>query len=70
MPVTSTASPEPFVNVTTVAEFLGVPSSFVYEKAARGEIPCRRAGRYLRFRLSEIEAWLDAEADREEARGG
>lgn len=49
---------EPFVTVDTVARLLGVPRSFVYEKAAAGELPCYRAGRYLRFRVSEVERWL------------
>lgn len=59
MPTTAPASPEPLVNVAAVAELLGVPISFVYEKASRGELPAHRVGRYLRFRVSEIEAWLD-----------
>lgn len=63
MPTKPTISPEPFVNVATVAELLGVPISFVYEKAASGQIPAYRVGRYLRFRVSEIEAWLKAEEE-------
>lgn len=58
MTPTIPAKPEPLVTVAEVARLLGVPRSFVYEKAAKGQIPCYRAGRYLRFRVSEIERWL------------
>jgi excisionase family DNA binding protein len=55
----TSANPEPYVDVQTVAEFLGVPKSWIYEQARRYGMPHRFAGRYLRFRLSEVEAWLD-----------
>jgi excisionase family DNA binding protein len=48
------AQPEPFVSVEEVARVLGVPRSWVYEKSARGEIPCLKAGRYNRYRVSEV----------------
>ena len=55
------AKPEKFVTVADIARLLGVPRSFVYERTARGEIPCYRVGRLLRFKVSEVEAWLSAE---------
>jgi excisionase family DNA binding protein len=63
-----TQGAEPYVSVPVVAELLGVPASWVYERTARGEIPYRRVGRYLRFRISEIEAWLEQQT-REGVRG-
>lgn len=69
MPSTST-QPEPFVTVDEVARILGVKRSWVYEKSAAGVIPCLRAGRYLRFRISDVLDALTAEADKELAEDG
>lgn len=49
---------EPWVRVREVAEHLGVSESWVHKSVQTGSIPVRRAGRSLRFRLSEIDAWL------------
>lgn len=53
-----TRSVEPFVTVAEIARLLGVPRSFIYERTARGQIPCYRVGRLLRFKVSEVERWL------------
>lgn len=66
-PSTST-SPEPFVSVASLAGLLGVPISWVYERTARGEIPHYRVGRYIRFRISEVEHWLSHQAEHERTR--
>jgi excisionase family DNA binding protein len=50
---------EPYVDVRAAAEFLGVSKEWVYEQAKRYGLPHHFVGRYLRFRLSEIEAWMD-----------
>lgn len=43
-----------------LAEYLGVPLKTVYVWAARGVGPDRiKVGRYTRYRLSVIDAWLD-----------
>ena len=65
MSTTSPASPEPFITVDDLARILGVPKSFVYEKSVRGEMPSFLVGRYRRYRLSEVLAWL--EQQRQEA---
>ncbi|MBV9214370.1 MAG: helix-turn-helix domain-containing protein [Actinobacteria bacterium] len=51
-------TPEPLVDVKAAAHFLGVPVSWVYAAAGEGRIPRHFVGRYLRFRLSELEEWL------------
>lgn len=42
-----------------VAQLLGVPVSWVYEQSRRGLIPTVTLGRYRRYRLEAIEAWVE-----------
>lgn len=46
-------------NVQTLAEYLQVSKQWVYERVQFKEIPYRKVGRFLRFRKSEIDEWLD-----------
>jgi excisionase family DNA binding protein len=41
-----------------VAELLGVPVSWVYERSRSGRIPTVTLGRYRRYRREAIEAWV------------
>jgi len=41
-----------------VAQLLGLPKSTVYELARRGELPCARLGRTMRFLREDIEGRL------------
>lgn len=41
-----------------VAQLLALPKSTVYELARRGELPCARLGRTMRFLREEVEARL------------
>jgi len=50
---------EPLVDVEELAAYLGVKPSWVYGKVATGELPCLRVGRYLRFRVSDVLAWME-----------
>ena len=45
-----------------VAEFLGIHVQTVYRKARTGEIPSLKVGGARRFRRSEIEQWVNAQA--------
>jgi excisionase family DNA binding protein len=49
---------EPYQDIKAVERYTGLPRSWLYAKAAAGEIPHLKVGKYLRFRLSEVEAWL------------
>jgi len=49
---------ESWVGTEQVAEHLGKPVSWLYQNAERLGIPRRRLGNHLRFRLSEVDAWL------------
>jgi len=55
-------TPEPILTGKQVAERLQVSPSMIYEltrKRSRRPLPVLRVGKYLRFRWSEVEAWLD-----------
>ena len=51
-----------YLNIEQVAEVIGVPKSFIYRRTARGHddpIPHYRLGGHLRFRLDDVEAWIE-----------
>ena len=51
-----------YVKVEQVAEIMGVPKSFIYRRTARGHddpIPHYRLGGHLRFRLDDVEEWIE-----------
>lgn len=48
------AKDDHFVDAEEAARFLGMTVGAVQKAAARGTLPCRRFGRRLRFRLSEL----------------
>lgn len=49
------------MTVEQVAAVLQVRPSWVYGKVATGEIPYVRVGRYVRFRIEEVMAWLESQ---------
>ena len=50
---------EKLLTVDEISEALRVPKSWTYRKAREKEIPLIKVGKYLRFRLSEVLAWLE-----------
>lgn len=56
-----TEAPDQLMTVSEVAAFLNVPVSWVYERTRRRgaeRLPHIKLGKYLRFSLPEIVAWL------------
>jgi excisionase family DNA binding protein len=54
--------PDALMTVSEVSAFLKVPNSWVYERTRlRGNqrLPHVRLGKYLRFSLPEVVAWLE-----------
>jgi excisionase family DNA binding protein len=45
-----------------LAALLGVTKGWVYEQAALKAIPYHKLGKYLRFRRSAIDKWVDSAA--------
>jgi excisionase family DNA binding protein len=41
------------------AEILNVPTSWVRDASRRGELPCIRLGRYVRFDRDDLLAWIE-----------
>lgn len=47
---------DPLLTVDEIATYLNVKKSWVYEQVGKRSIPCKRIGKYLRFRISEVES--------------
>jgi excisionase family DNA binding protein len=47
------------LTVTEAADYLRVSKSAIYSWVEKGRLPCLRAGSGLRFRLSDLDAWLE-----------
>ena len=48
------------LDARAVAERLSVPETWVRESARAGAMPCVRLGRYVRFDLADVEAWIES----------
>jgi len=52
--------PEPWVSVEEVASHLGVAKESVYRWIEAKGLPAHRVGRLWKFRLSEVDKWIEA----------
>lgn len=52
--------PEPWVSVDEVASHLGVAKDSVYRWIEGKGLPAHRVGRLWKFRLSEVDKWIEA----------
>ena len=52
--------PEPWVSVEDVASHLGVAKESVYRWIEGKGLPAHRVGRLWKFRLSEVDKWIEA----------
>jgi len=52
---------EEMVDVRELKRRYGPPESWWYSAAERGDIPSYKLGKYRRFKVVEIEAWLAAQ---------
>lgn len=53
-------SDERWVGVDDVATHLGVGKDSIYRWVESRSLPARKVGRLLRFKLSEVDAWVNA----------
>lgn len=51
---------EKLLGVKELTERTGLKPSWIYAQAEAKKIPYLKLGKYLRFRWSEIEAWLES----------
>lgn len=51
---------EPWVSVDEVAKHLGVAKDSVYRWIDTKGLPARRVGRLWKFKLSEVDDWVNA----------
>ena len=51
---------DPIFTPDQLAEYLHVTKQWIYERVSLGEIPYFKAGKYLRFRKSAIDKWVEA----------
>ncbi len=62
-PIPGSTARRPLASAEEVADFLGVPLNTVYVWNHRRTGPtAHKVGRHLRYRWTEVEAWLDAQA--------
>jgi excisionase family DNA binding protein len=61
---------ESWVSVDDVAKHLGVVKESVYRWIENRGLPARRVGRLWKFRLSEVDAWVQRDTAADNPRKG
>jgi len=51
---------EPYIDLDTAAVFLAVKPSLLYEWVRLGKVPSVKSGKFRRFKVSELEAWMQS----------
>jgi excisionase family DNA binding protein len=59
-------TPGKLMDVREVADFLKLAPGTIYHLVSRGQLPCvRLSARCVRFRRSDIEAWIEEKVEHE-----
>jgi excisionase family DNA binding protein len=54
------------MSVTALAEYLDIPEATIYRWRSTGYGPVGfRVGKHLRYRREDVDAWIEAQRDRE-----
>lgn len=64
------AMSEPWVSVDEVSRHLGVAKDTIYRWIETRGLPAHRVGRLWKFKLSEVDAWVERGGAGDEPRGG
>ncbi len=51
---------EPWMTLQEVAEHLKVSEDTIHRWMAKMDMPAHRVGRYWRFKLSQVDAWVES----------
>ena len=54
---------EHLIGIEDAARHLAVKVSWLYEQVRLGRVPSYRVGKFRRFRMSELEVWLQERRD-------
>jgi len=57
---------EPWVSVDVVATHVGIAKDTVYRWIESKGLPAHRIGRLWKFKLSEVDEWVESSEDRRE----
>lgn len=49
---------EAYIDNRELERITRLPRSWLYSQAAQGRIPHYKCGKYLRFKITEVETWL------------
>jgi excisionase family DNA binding protein len=63
-PVTTKADAEPLLDAEQLSAKLSIPITWIEQAARDGRVPCVRAGRWVRFSRTAVEAALAANGKR------
>ena len=67
MDARQTLPPEPLLDTSQLATYLGVPVATIYDWRMRGIGPrAYRVGRHLRFSAADVAAWIEQRHDPEQ----
>lgn len=55
-----TIGPEKWSSLEEIAEHLGVSKDTIRNWIKKGVIPYRRIGKQYKFKISEVDAWVDS----------
>lgn len=54
---------ERLMTAKEVSKYTQIPLQMIYRKTQRGDLPCYRSGRTVRYKREEIDAAMKGEAD-------
>ena len=60
----SSTSEDVILDKKALAEYLSVPVSWIDKKVSLGEIPYTKIGKYIRFKKSAIDRWIEKQSVR------
>ena len=60
---------EPWVSLEEIARHLGVSKDTIHRWIRRREMPAHKAGRLWKFKVSQVDAWVEAGKANEMADG-